>query len=142
MRYAIVPQHIGLRNPKTGTAEFVTFKNYLTQFVFDDLRWQRPLTNMARLPLVMRECEKAPGELLEWEDADHRILVDILTNPLYHEKSGLPLNLPSPLFALQLQPFVDAVLNASPAKPVLEADGKLNGEASVHAVIDVMHAGS
>jgi hypothetical protein len=116
MKYITVPNPIRLHDPITGNHASnpeLTLKTYGLQFWFNDARWQKPLSNMTRLVKVLDAFDgKIAGEVIKLEDADYAVLKTIITEPT--DAQALPL----PLFMLQLQPFMDAVLEASTKDPL------------------------
>jgi hypothetical protein len=116
MKFIQVPNPIRLTDPITGQPAQnpeLTFRTYGLQFWFNDSRWQKPISNMARLVKVLNAFESACiGETIKLEDADYAILKTIIESPTPEQ------SLPLPLFMLQLQPFADAVLGAKDKDPL------------------------
>jgi hypothetical protein len=130
MKYITVPNPIRLHDPITGQPASnpeLTLKTYGLQFWFNDSRWQKPLSNMTRLVKVLDAFEgKIAGEVIRLEDADYSVLKAIIESPTQDQA------LPLPLFMLQLQPFMDAVLEAASKDPheVVRSNGTPDHDSS------------
>ncbi len=121
MKHAIVPADIQLKNRNTGEAgETLSFKRYATMVWLDDDRWEKPRTNLRSLQKVLEEIEKAPGELMIFEDHDHEILKGIVEKPFDNGQPG-GLRMLAPLVEVQLLAFADAIIHASSKHPLGEA---------------------
>jgi hypothetical protein len=116
MHYAMVPHPIKLFNRLTGEyGDEVTFQRYAYEIWLNDLRWEQPKTNLARLAKVQGEIDKSPGQWMEFEDSDWSILCDIIHTPGHVQ--GRPV-LMMPLVQLQLGPiFEGAILEALTTDP-------------------------
>lgn len=127
MRYVIVPEPIQLRNLVNGAlGDLFPIKLYATNYWFDDNRWQTPPSNLARLVNVMKEFNKAPGQVMEFEDADFAILHSIVTTPAMGvnqvTQQAVPI-LPPALVSIQLEPYRQLFLTATNVKPDSGIDG-------------------
>jgi hypothetical protein len=109
MRYVKVPQPVTLVDlitKKSGDA--VPFCQYAMFCWLDDKRWIQPKTNLVRLQKILPEFQKQPGEWMRFEDADWKILRDVVEagertyNPLVH---------------VQLSSFDTVILNALSEDP-------------------------
>jgi hypothetical protein len=100
MRYARVPKDVTLVDLITKkSGESVSFFQYACFCWLDDPKWLTPKTNLARLQKILPEFQKPPGEWMQLEDADYKVLKEIVESP------GRTYN---PLVHIQLSPAFDA----------------------------------
>jgi len=115
MKYVQVPEPIRLIDPNTkqdgGT---LTLEQYATAFWFNSPRWQTPLTNMASLVKLVDQFKKLPGEWMQFEDQEYKLLVPIIKEP---DTNQGKVQLPLPLIYVQLIPYETAVFNALDSLP-------------------------
>lgn len=110
MRYLRIPEDIRLKNLQTkDDGQSISFHDYVYNIWLNDIRWESPKTNLARLSKILPEFDKKPGEIVELEDQDWTILKGIVDSP--HVANGAPA-LYVPLVQIQLAPFEEVLLKA------------------------------
>lgn len=115
MRYIICPEPITVTK-NNMPPQTISFSQYAEMAWYEDRRWQKPVTNMMRLSVVVGELCGPPGTLMSLEDQDWGILKSIIEQPETNHM-GVPTLLPSPWFHLQLLPFEDLILKATKERP-------------------------
>jgi hypothetical protein len=111
MKVIQIPTPITLRDPKTGQLAtnqegVVSFRDYLYAQVLDDTRWYEPKTRLTSLIRVQTAIDSLKSTEMVLDDADWKILKEIVETPNKLKMS------PNPLIQMQLLPFDDAINSA------------------------------
>jgi len=130
MRYFQIPHDIVVRDRASNRTEILSFVKYANLIWLNDVRWETPKSNLARLVKVVEQLDKAPGEVAALEDQDWKIVANIINVPGNGPNGP---NLLVPLVQIQVGPtFEGAVLNATEKDPreAVASNGRVDANAA------------